>query len=65
MSYHNDHTADACDKCLKPIGSAHLRAVPFMYLDYNDKIHPITAPPAYHQYYVCDDCWKTVSNGAL
>ena len=39
MSYEEDHSEEACDKCKRIVGKANLIKVPFAYLDCNDKKH--------------------------
>ena len=57
MSYSEEHTDDVCDKCLAFVGRKHLRAVPFIYLDRNDKMHPdVAGRKDYKQYFVCQRC---------
>lgn len=52
----HDHKRE-CDKCLEP--SSPLVAVPFIYLDCNDKVHMDVRPPYnYRQYRVCQKCWE-------
>ena len=57
MSYDENHTIDDCDKCLERVGFENLHRVPFIYKDYNDKVHEDLGD-GYKQYYVCDKCNK-------
>lgn len=59
------HTEDECDKCMKKVGKANLKPVPYLFCNHNDKHHPdvsylIGAPPgsAYRQYYLCARCFR-------
>jgi hypothetical protein len=56
-SYDKGHTIDMCDKCLKIVGFANLKPVPFVYLDRNDHTHASLGND-YHQYFCCDKCYK-------
>lgn len=76
MSYEKKHKPSDCDKCLKTVGEHNLFKVPFLYLDKNDNVHPDQSPmlrmitnkpcdDGYRQYYVCNDCIKTINNMEL
>lgn len=61
------HTDDECDHCLKDFGKKHLKAVPFLFLDHNDKfhedishLHHYRKGTGYHQYYVCAGCLREI-----
>lgn len=60
------HTDDHCDKCEELIGKRKLKALPFLYCDKNDYLHPDLSPlvgypvgEGYRQYYVCDRCYES------
>jgi len=55
MSYSKKHTKDECDRCLSNVGKDNLHRVPFLYKDYNDKVHKDLGK-GYRQYYVCEKC---------
>ena len=66
MSYDENHTLDDCDSCLKRVGIQNLKALPFWYMDKNDKVHPDMSgvstrthrmEPGYRQYFCCDECY--------
>ena len=50
------HTEDQCDKCSDKVGIQNLRAMPFIFLDKNDKFHEDLGH-GYRQYHVCDKCY--------
>jgi len=63
MSYEEDHSEEACDKCKRIVGKANLIKVPFAYLDCNDKKHEDISEQlgypkgtGYRQYYCCKSC---------
>ncbi len=57
-----DHKEGNCDKCNKKVGVRNLKALPFLYLDRNDKIHNDWSNKPeykdYKQYFVCEQCYK-------
>lgn len=68
------HSEDDCDCCKKRVGKTNLKALPWHYLNRNDKEHLVVREHRAHvwcedcqehhefqgycQYYVCDDCYK-------
>lgn len=58
MSYNKFHTEEDCDRCLKEIGKDKLLKVPFLYKDWNDRVHRDENGRGYRQYYVCERCYN-------
>jgi len=59
MSYEIGHKKNICDRCEE---KPEKWKVPFIYCDKNDKSHQDIGR-GYRQYYVCDDCKKSIERG--